>query len=201
VLARHSDIEVIGEAANGHETLRQVQELQPTVLILDMNLPDISGLEVIIRLNQMTGVPRPRVLVLSAHCDSKIVKRIKAAGVLGYLLKDEGATEIVAGVRMVARGLPVLSDCVLHQLFSQPHFSDELLTERENKVLELMASGHNNTQIAEILFIALGTVKNHITNIYKKLPHVKTRAQAVTWAWKNELVTRESEWLNNQQML
>lgn len=201
VLARQSDIEIIGEATNGHDTLRKVLELQPTMLILDMNLPDISGLEVIMRLNQITAVPRPRVLVLSAHCDSKIVRRIRAAGVQGYLLKDEGAAQIVNGVRLVSRGLPALSDCVVHQLFSPPPFSDDLLTERENKVLELVASGYNNTKIAEMLFIGLGTVKNHITNIYKKLPDVKTRAQAVTWAWKNELVTRESAWRINQQML
>jgi NarL family two-component system response regulator LiaR len=192
-LERHSDIEVVGEASNGHDTLRLAQQLQPDVIVLDISMPDIPGTEVTEQLNQIP-IPTqgaswpPYVLILSAYCEQEYVYSLFAAGAKGYLLKDESPGRIAASIRQIMRGEPALSLPVQKVLLTRKSRREHDLSIRELEVLRLMARGNTNDEIADALVIAVGTVKNHVTNIYKKLPNIRTRSEAVAWAWENRIV-------------
>lgn len=200
-LEHHQGIEVVGEASTGEETLRLARSLCPDVLVLDINMPDLSGTEVTEQLNN-TPAPLskndearrpwpPRILILSAYCEQEYVFNLLAAGAEGYLLKDEAPRRIVAGIRQVMRGEPALSLPVQKLLLIRSGPPDHALSPRELEVLRLLARGSTNQEIAEELVIAVGTVKNHVTNIYRKLPNVGTRSEAVAWAWENRIVEIE----------
>lgn len=192
-LERHADMEVAGEAHDGQTALELVAELHPHLILLDISLPDMSGFEVA---QQITRLPRPAnathwpplILVLSAYAEPEYVYGVFAAGAKGYLLKDELPRRIVQGIREVMSGVPALSLRVQQVLLSRRQHEDDMLTKREMEVLQLIARGYTNEEIAEELVIAIGTVKNHVTNIYHKLPGVHTRAEAVAWAWQNGLI-------------
>ncbi len=195
-LERHADIEVVGEVSNGFEALTAAQTLRPHVILLDINMPGLSGLAVTERLNEIQSTPfakaetpwPPFILILSAYCEQEYVYNLFAAGAKGYLLKDEPPDQIVAGIRRIMRGEPALSLPVQKLLLTRASRGDHDLSARELEVLRLMAKGNTNEEIAEALVIAVGTVKNHVTNIYRKLPNVNTRSEAVAWAWENRLV-------------
>jgi two-component system, NarL family, response regulator DegU len=186
-LGHHSDIEVIGEAADGDEALRLAQALQPDVLLLDINMPGHKAVRVIRELQAQST--RPRFLILTAYSDVENVVGMLKAGATGYLLKDEDPSVIADGVRAVAQGKTWLSAAVAASLVGQAAGEEPLaengrLSERELAVLRLMAQGYSNTQIAETLTISEGTVKNHVTNLYDRLG-VHSRAEAVVWAWQH----------------
>jgi len=199
-LEKHPDIEIVGEASDGEEALALARKLQPDILLLDINMPGIQGMEVTEKLNEGTAVSQtrdnslpfpPHVLILSAYCEQEYVYSLFAAGAKGYLLKDEHPDRIVSGIRQVMRGEPALSLPVQKLLLTRRQSDDHELSLRELEVLRLMAKGHTNEEIADELIIAIGTVKNHVTNIYRKLPNVRTRSAAVAWAWENRLVSAE----------
>ncbi len=200
-LERHADIEVIGEATDGEQALQIVQSLRPDVLLLDINMPGLQGTDVAEKITHMTvdandrtdtSAPwPPHILILSAYCEPEYVYSLFAAGAKGYLLKDESADRIVVGIRQVAKGEPALSLPVQKLLLTRRDEPKHSLSERELEVLRLMAKGYTNDEIAEALIIAVGTVKNHVMNIYKKLPNVRTRSEAVAWAWENRIVEIE----------
>lgn len=198
-LEQHADIEVVGEATNGHEALALVEAQQPHVLLLDINMPGLDGTEVTRRLADKAMVARSgdarqgaaHVLILSAYCEPEYVYSLFALGAKGYLLKDEAPERIVAGIRQVQRGEPALSLPVQKVLLTRQEMPRHDLSLRELEVLRLMAKGNTNEEIAEILIIAIGTVKNHVMNIYRKLPNVRTRSEAVAWAWENRIVEIE----------
>ncbi len=195
-IERHPDIEVIGEAANGHEAINLVQQLQPDVLVLDINMPELSGVDVtqVLSSREDPAMLRennpwpPQILILSAYCEPEYVYNLFAAGAKGYLLKDEPPHKIVSGIRQIFRGEPALSLPVQKVLLTRQSKIDHELSSRELEVLRMMAKGHTNEEIAESLIIAIGTVKNHVTNIYRKLPNVRTRSEAVAWAWEHRIV-------------
>ncbi len=198
-LERHPDIEVVGEAADGYEAVTLAQKLRPNVLVLDINMPGLQGTEVTERLSAVPdavreGLPSswpPYVLILSAYCEPEYVYSLFAAGAKGYLLKDEPPERIVSGIRQVMRGEPALSLPVQRVLLTRKSKPEHDLSVREMEVLRLMAKGNTNEEIANTLIIAVGTVKNHVMNIYKKLPNVRTRSEAVAWAWENRVVEVE----------
>lgn len=199
-LEKHHDIEIVGEASNGADALALAQEQQPDIIVLDINMPGFQGIEVTEKLNEIATNKKaldpsfpfpPHVLILSAYCEQEYVYSLFAAGAKGYLLKDEHPDRIVTGIRQVMRGEPALSLPVQKLLLTRRHTDDHELSIRELEVLRLMAKGHTNEEIAEELVIAIGTVKNHVTNIYRKLPNVRTRSEAVAWAWENRLVSVE----------
>jgi DNA-binding NarL/FixJ family response regulator len=130
----------------------------------------------------------PQILILSAYCEPEYVYNLFAAGAKGYLLKDEPPHKIVSGIRQIFRGEPALSLPVQKVLLTRQSKIDHELSSRELEVLRMMAKGHTNEEIAESLIIAIGTVKNHVTNIYRKLPNVRTRSEAVAWAWEHRIV-------------
>lgn len=195
-IERHPDIEVIGEASNGPEAISLVQQMQPDVLVLDINMPELSGVDVtaMISNSEMPATVRenhpwpPQILILSAYCEPEYVYNLFAAGAKGYLLKDEPPHKIVSGIRQIVRGEPALSLPVQKVLLTRQTKIDHELSSREMEVLRMMAKGHTNEEIAEGLVIAIGTVKNHVTNIYRKLPNVRTRSEAVAWAWEHKIV-------------
>ena len=198
-LEKHDDIDIVGEATNGREALALVQRLHPDVLLLDINMPDISGMAVTEQLNLLSDAETKtketsfstHILILSAYCEPEYVYKLFAVGAKGYLLKDEPPNRIVIGIRQVIRGEPALSIPVQKVLLTRRAKPEHDLTMREIEVLRLMAKGNTNEEIAQTLFIAVGTVKNHVMNIYKKLPNVRTRSEAVAWAWENRIVEVE----------
>lgn len=205
LLEKAPDITVVGEACTGREALRLVGDLAPDVLVLDIQMPDLSGVEVAQHLHD-TGAP-VRVLVLSAHDEDDYITRMLSCGVAGYLTKDEAVESIAGAVRGVAHGetswfsLGLTAKAVRDKYAptrSEPEKAARetdgqtppepgLLTPlnaREQQVLRLLARGYRNTQIAEQLYLCKGTIKNHVMNIYDKID-VSTRAEAVTWAWRH----------------
>ncbi|HYE96855.1 MAG TPA: response regulator transcription factor [Rubricoccaceae bacterium] len=181
-------IEVVGEAATGRAALDLVRERKPDVLLLDMEMPDMTGVEVARRL-QATGAA-VRILVLSAYDDEEYVSGLLDNGAAGYLTKEEVPERLVAAVRGVARGeTGWMSPGVAARMFRRRAADEEAasLSAREREVLRLIARGLDNAAIAGHLFISESTVKNHVTNIYGKLD-VRSRAEAVAWAWRHGLM-------------
>lgn len=198
-LEQHDDMHVVGEASDGREALALAHKLQPDILLLDINMPELSGTAVTEQLNHSSdtvsttskGFTPPHILILSAYCDPEYVYSLFASGAKGYLLKDEAPERIVIGIRQVMRGEPALSISVQKVLLTRRAQPENNLSSREIEVLRLMAKGNTNEEIAQALFIAIGTVKNHVMNIYKKMPNVRTRSEAVAWAWENRIVEVE----------
>jgi DNA-binding NarL/FixJ family response regulator len=181
-------IEVVGEAATGADALALVREARPDVLLLDMEMPDMTGVEVARRL-QATGAD-VRVLVLSAYDDEEYVSGLLDCGAAGYLTKEEVPERLVAAVRGVARGEGGwMSPGVAARLLRRQTADEEVatLSAREREVLRLIAQGLDNAAVAGRLFISESTVKNHVTNIFAKLG-VRSRAEAVAWAWQHGLM-------------
>ncbi len=196
-LEQEDDITVIGEASNGREALSLAKALQPHLLVLDMEMPEMTGLEVATKLKD--DGEAIRVLVLSAYEDAEyITKLLESGAVAGYLTKSESLDTIVAAVRGVSKGEDGwLSREVAAALMKQRRGSNrkvdsslEQLSRRELEVLQLIAKGYNNLQIGEELFIAESTVKKHVSNIYMKLEQ-NTRAEVTAWAWRNGIVDAE----------
>jgi DNA-binding NarL/FixJ family response regulator len=194
LLAEREDISVVGDAADGERALRLVERLAPDVVVMDLNLPGLSGIEAIRRLAAIA--PQSRVLVLTISvADSDVVEAIMA-GACGYLLKDASIDEIVSGVRAAAAGESLLSPRIatglLERLRDLADDGDSAerhgeLTERELEVLGLVAKGMDNAEIAEALVISPQTAKNHVSNILAKL-QLENRIQAAVHAVRRGLV-------------
>jgi NarL family two-component system response regulator LiaR len=194
LLATEAHIKVIAEAKNGKEAISQAQRLQPDVILMDLEMPEMDGIEAIrqITLNQ----PKARILVLTSFAtDDKVFPAIKA-GALGYLLKDSSPEELVQAIEQVDRGEsslhPTIARKVLQEL-SHPSEPDrpptsEPLTEREVEVLRLVARGLNNQNIADQLVISEATVRTHVSNILSKL-HLASRTQAALYALQKGLAS------------
>lgn len=171
ILAAQPDMEIVGEAGNGREALESSGRLQPDVIVMDVAMPELNGIEATRRLADVS--PRTRVLALSMHKDSVYVREILRAGARGYLLKDSIASDLLAAVRAVARGegylSPGVSDAVLNDY--RRHVTDpiDLLTSREREVLQMIAEGKTNKEIATVLNLSVYTVDAHRGRIMEKL--------------------------------
>jgi DNA-binding NarL/FixJ family response regulator len=185
-LASHGDAEVVGEAATGDAAITSALELQPDVVVMDLQMPGANGIEATRRIIEAS--PHIGVLVLTMFEDDDSVFAAMRAGARGYLLKGAGQDEIARAVRAVAAGEAVFGPAVAQRLMdffaSQPSgpppaFPD--LTEREREILELVAQGESNQSIARRLFLSQKTVRNHVSNIFTKL-QVADRAQAIVRA-------------------
>ena len=183
LLDAEDDIEVVGEAANGAEALRLVESAKPDVLLLDMEMPGLSGVDVARKI-QAAALP-VFVLALSAYDDKTYVQGLLENGASGYITKEKPPQMIIEAVRAVARGEG--------RWFIQPFIPKPRVlpvSEREQEVLQLMARGFSNQEIAEQTFISANTVRNHVANIYSKLD-VNSWREAVAWAWENGLMQGE----------
>ena len=190
MLARAPDIEVVGEARDGQEAIEQAGALQPDVVLMDLQMPRVDGVEAIkqIRARQ----PRVQTIVLTTYGDDESIFRGLEAGARGYLLKDAPREELFRAVRTVARGESLLQPAVATRLLDRfsrrPAPAQETLTERELDVLRLLARGSANKEIGAALHISESTVKTHVDNIFQKLD-VSDRTEAVTAALRRGLLT------------
>ena len=192
LLEQQPDLRIVGEAADGEEAIRLAQELQPDVLIMDVRMPRISGVEATRRIK--AEHPHIRILVLTAHDDDEYVFALLQAGANGYLLKTAEIDELVRAIRTVAAGqsalAPEVTGKVVAQFTSgkslpeaaadnQEHYDG--LTERELGILRLVGKGLSNKQIGKTLHISDRTVQAHLSNIFSKLD-VNSRTEAVMYA-------------------
>ena len=200
LLAAQPDIEVVGEAANGQESVELSHRLRPDVVLMDVRMPVLDGLEATRQLmNPPRGVEhRPRVLMLTTFDIDDYVYAALAAGASGFLLKDAPPADLIAAVRIVAAGDALLAPSVTRRLIegfvrSRPPVLQDAtrlngLTPRETEVLGLVARGRSNSEIAGDLFLAEQTVKTHVSRILDKLS-LRDRAQAVVFAYESGLIT------------
>jgi NarL family two-component system response regulator LiaR len=195
LLATEEDMMVVGEAGNGLEALEKVGVLQPDVILMDLVMPHMDGIEAT---RQITARQiEARILVLTSFAaDDKVFPAIKA-GALGYLLKDSSPEDLADAIRQVHRGEPSLEPAIARKLLQElSHPSKESqptidpLTERELDVLRLIAQGLSNRDIAEELVIAEWTVRTHVSNVLSKL-HLASRTQAALYALKKGLASLE----------
>jgi DNA-binding NarL/FixJ family response regulator len=183
-LDRVGDITVVGEAASGDEAVELARELEPHVILMDIKMPGLNGIEATREIRQTS--PAVGVLVLTMFEDDDSVFAAMRAGAKGYLLKDPGGEEVVYAIRAVASGEAVFGSGVAERIIgffsgprpATPRRAFPELTEREEEVLSLVARGKSNQEIARQLFVSLKTVRNHVSNILVKL-QVADRAQAV----------------------
>ena len=194
-LLEDQGLQVVGEADNGRDALRLVGELAPDVVVMDLKMPGLTGVETT---RQVTSIaPRTRVVVLTISVDDDDVMAAVVAGACGYLLKDSSIDTLIAGIRAAASGesliSPQIAAKVLQQLRAQTADTSAArtirteLSERELEVLRLIANGKDNAEIARELFISPKTVKNHISNILMKL-QIENRIQAAVYAVRSGLV-------------
>ena len=193
VLDAAADVTVVAEGASGADALRLVAQHEPDVLVLDVNLPDLNGLEVTQQLRDRDATTA--ILILTVHDDSQTIFGLLESGATGYVLKDEALETLVSAVRATARGESWLSPTVvrqvLHRAVGRASASPELppfpLTPRETQVLRLLAQGLDNAAIARRLVVTKRTVQNHVSNIYGKLG-LTSRTEAALYAIRHKLV-------------
>jgi len=190
LLELSEEIEVIAEAADGAEAIRMIPEVGPDVVLLDMRMPGLSGLDVLRELSQNQALPP--TIILTTFDDDELVLAGIQAGAKGYLLKDVALADLVSAIKTVAEGGTIVKPAVTQRLLKglanlkndfysldQP----DPLTERETEILRLMAGGYSNKEIANSLGVAEGTVKNHVSNILSKMG-VRDRTRAVLKAFE-----------------
>jgi NarL family two-component system response regulator LiaR len=174
---------VVAEAQDGLEAVEKVRQLQPDVVLMDLEMPRLSGIEAIQKIK--AEFPEARILVLTSFAiDDKVFPAIKA-GALGYLLKDSSPNDLLQAIRDVYRGEPSLHPRVARKLMQEFHRIQDAqpdpLTERETEVLQLLAQGYSNLEIAGRLVVSERTVRTHVGNILQKL-HLANRTQAALYA-------------------
>jgi DNA-binding NarL/FixJ family response regulator len=183
----HPEFEVVGEADNGADAVRRARALKPDVILMDLRMPELDGVGAI-RALTAAGVPS-HVLALTTYDSDTDIKPAIEAGATGYLLKDAPRDELLRAVRAAAQGESVLSPAVASRLIAHVRTPPEdPLTDRELEVLELVARGATNRDVAAQLFISEATVKSHLLHIYGKLG-VNDRAAAVAQAFNRGLLT------------
>jgi two-component system, NarL family, response regulator NreC len=189
ILENQPDMEVVGEASNGREAVTVAESLQPDVVIMDVTMPELNGIEATRRIGELS--PRTRVLALSMHKDSVYVREILRAGAKGYLLKDAAGNDLLAAVRAVARGeaylSPAVSDAVLTDYRKHVTNPIDLLTSREREVLQMIAEGKTNKEIANSLQLSVYTVEAHRGRIMEKL-NLHSTGELVRFALRNGLI-------------
>jgi DNA-binding NarL/FixJ family response regulator len=193
ILKSSDDVEVVGEAADGAEAVAKATKLKPDVVVLDVSMPHLSGLEAARRIRE--ALPATRVLVLTMHDDEEYVLKMVRAGASGYLLKDSAASELIAGIRALKSGKvyfgPHASRALAEAYQSDrplPEDPYERLTDREREIFQLVVEGKTNAQIADMLCISPKTVDNHRTRMMEKLGLHGT-AELVRFAAKHKLLS------------
>jgi DNA-binding NarL/FixJ family response regulator len=195
-LLTEQGLEVVGEAANGEAAVKLVQAVAPDVVVMDLNMPGMSGVEATRALS--TVAPNARVVVLTISAEGDHVTEALMAGACGYLLKDAAVEEIVMGIKAAAAGDSLISPPIAAKLLDHLRAQDQEeptvpepvrpeLSEREVEVLRLLAAGKDNAEIARELYISPKTVKNHISSILTKL-QIENRIQAAVYAVRSGLV-------------
>jgi two-component system response regulator NreC len=188
ILSAHEDLEVVGEAANGREAVLLADRLRPDIVLMDLQMPELNGIEAAKKM--LADNSRIRILVLSMHKESVYVREILKAGARGYILKDAIDTELLDAIRSVARGDGYISPAVagaLNDRSKDPSNPVDSLSAREREVLLLIAEGKTNKEIATKLNLSVYTVDSHRGKIMEKL-NLHSAGELVRFAMKNGLV-------------
>ena len=192
LISTEPNMQIVGEAANGVDAVRMVRELKPDVILLDLMMEPMSGIEAIERIK--ADNPNARILALTSFAEDEIVFPAIKAGALGYLLKDSAPNDLLQAVYNVFRGIPALAPSIALKLMRDVDHppeasgaSSEPLTEREILILKQVAQGLTNQEIALLLVISERTVRNHVGSILSKL-HLANRTQAALYALREGIV-------------
>lgn len=194
-LETQPDISVVAQAGSGEEAVRQAHEFVPDVVLMDLVLPGMDGVEATRKVKDVS--PRTQIIILTSYHQDEYIFPALQAGAISFLLKDVKAAELVEAIRRAARGEATLHPKIAARVIktfrslegeeTSPFIT---LTERELEVLRLVAKGYSNDKIAQQLVISVGTVKGHVSNILSKL-HLIDRTQAAAYAWQEGIVRRE----------
>jgi len=194
-LEAQADITVVAEAESGEEAVRLARELVPDVLLMDLIMPGMGGVEATRKVKDIS--PRTQIIVLTSYHQDEHIFPALQAGAISYLLKDVKAGELVEAIKRAARGEATLHPRVAARVIKEFHGGElenqspfSVLTEREMEVLKLIAKGYTNNMIAGQLVITVGTVKGHVSNILSKL-HLADRTQAAVYAWQEGIVKQD----------
>jgi DNA-binding NarL/FixJ family response regulator len=194
LLALQKDIEVIGEAGDGQEAIEQVRKLKPDVVLMDIAMPRLGGLEATTEITR--GQTKTKVLVLTQYDSKEYILRFLKAGAAGYILKKALGTELAAAIRTVHEGGSFLYPSIAREVIAEyvrtcrekgVESLYDTLTDREKEILKLIAEGHTNKEIAELLFISVKTVIGHRTNIMEKL-NIHSSTELVKFAIREGIV-------------
>jgi DNA-binding NarL/FixJ family response regulator len=187
LLQKSPEVEVVGSCGSGPEALEEIARSRLDLVLLDLQMPGMSGLEVLARIREMDAPPH--VIVLTAHGEDDLVLGAVRGGADGYVLKSAPPEELFTAIRSVAQGGQRFDQVVVQALLKEGEQQKDraLLTPRELEILRLVASGHSNKQIAQLLFVSVGTVKDHLEAVYRKL-EVSDRTHAVAVALRKGLL-------------
>ena len=195
LLGREREFEVVGEAADGYQALELVEQLKPDVAMLDVSMPRLNGIDVAQKISEK--MPSTRVIIVSIHSDEGYVLRALKAGAKGYLLKASPEGDILNAVRAVAAGQaylsPEISRLLVEEYVREMRFrgvedSYDLLSIREKEILQLLASGATNRQVAETIHVSVATVETHRTNVFQKLG-IHSLPELILYAVRKGLLT------------
>lgn len=195
-LEGEEDMKVVAEASDGEEAVKLVSELKPNVVVMDIVMPRLNGIEATRKIKEIA--PDTAILILTAYDDDEYVLGLLDAGAAGYLLKSARGRDLVGAIRAIRSGESVLHPKIIAKLLKRAttapvgeHKASDLLSERESEILKLVTSGMSNKEIAEKLFLSQRTVKSHLTNIFNKL-NVASRSEAIVKGLQWGLVTLET---------
>jgi two-component system, NarL family, response regulator NreC len=193
-LEQHEDFEVVGEASDGREAVRAADELKPDVVIMDIAMPNLNGIQAAAQLVKRN--PQLGIIMLSMHSDESYLMRTLAAGAKGYLLKDTADVDLYRAVQVVAQGKPFFSPAISNTLLEdymrrlqQRGLQDtyDLLTDREKEIFQLLAEGKSNKDVASLLNLSPSTVETHRTRIMQKLD-LHSSAEIVLYAVRKKII-------------
>ncbi len=192
IVELENDIEVVSQASNGKEAVRLAMEMNPDIILMDINMPDLNGIQALSELKTMGC--QSKVIVLTIHAEREYLLKTVQLGAAGYVLKDADSDVLIKAIRNVYRGKTYIQPTMTTELIKEFNQGSttiekpkhELLTKREVEVLELITEGMLNKEIAAQLYISEKTVKNHVSNIFKKL-NVSDRTQAAIYAFKHNI--------------
>ncbi len=193
LLEDEPDMQVIGEAEDGMQAVKLTGQLEPDVVIMDIAMPLLNGLEATRQIRR--NYPNVKVLILTMHENEEYIRQVLASGAMGYILKDAAARELLDAIRAVQRGEAILSPAVTRLVIEdylrwgelQPQNDASILSPREREVLQLIAEGYTNKQIAEILSISIKTVQAHRANIMSKLD-LHDRGELIKYAIQKKII-------------
>jgi two-component system response regulator NreC len=193
LLDDQDDMEVIGEAEDGQSTVKMVAKLIPDVVVMDIAMPLLNGLEATRQIRR--DYPQVKVLILTMHENEEYIRQVLAAGALGYVLKDAAARDLLGAIRAVHQGEAVLSPAITRLVIEdylrwgdiRPEDTTNGLTPREREVLQLIAEGYTNKEIAEILSLSVKTIQSHRTNLMSKLD-LHDRGELIKYAIQKKII-------------